>query len=271
MKIFIYSLFIFQSCSYSQDANSSIEHEKISMQSERYIHDDIDLLRKVSEKSELGLFQKTSDSLISKWTGKEEFQIIVQEVCNNLSSKGFEPRNERHELLKKYSSIGLFDIDNLTLNHSFSFLNHFTYANVVLNWSENQNFEKERAILTEKWLKNWQILETDKEVDFNFNDLPELNVPPPERANSISGVDPKEIEDPELRKEYELAIEKNRIKTENFNYQKTLVDLENMYRPQLISYFKQNYAINEAKVVEDLLNSYAIDDRLNTEILAALN
>ena len=70
----------------------------------------------------------------------------------------------------------------------------------------------------------WRRMEQDIKPDFNFADVPAMNVRPPIAPDQgvFSGMDPMDIKDSRLRAEYQAAIEKNRLKADEFNLQFSL-------------------------------------------------
>ncbi len=214
-------------------------------------------IRLAGSKKNLGIFEEVSDSLITIWEKEnpKQYAKLLLEICNNLSSYDFQPREKRMELLEQYSSKALFDPDlSLEIKDRIEFQHYLYYAKKQRSWNKKLEFKAEREVLTRQYLKTLNFL--FNEIDFNFNvkDIPETNILPPFETGMPAGIDPKHINDYNLKKEYEIEIEKNR---EN-NKQMHLHQIHNDYPSKLENYLLDVYSNNtddiEAlrKLFEDL-------------------
>jgi hypothetical protein len=80
--------------------------------------------------------------------------------------------------------------------------------------------------------------------EYDFNDVPMLNVglPPGARVNFVSGMDPNDIEDPQVRSQYSAAVEKNNRHIEEFSTQRELHDLDKQFGRQIVQFLIVAYS-----------------------------
>jgi hypothetical protein len=108
--------------------------------------------------------------------------------------------------------------------------------------------------------------------NFDFTDRPVLHVPTPPGTGLPSGVAPNAITDPKLRSEYEMAIARNRAKTQRYNEQSWLkLNAEAFFRTA------ERYLLNaysrspkDPYELERLLKEYMIDPRVVERLLDAV-
>ncbi len=70
------------------------------------------------------------------------------------------------------------------------------------------------------WLSTYQTLKKACDPAFNPDDVSAINITPP--GGDIPGIAPEGIKDPELRRQYELALAANREKSNRHRYQSLL-------------------------------------------------
>jgi hypothetical protein len=114
-------------------------------------------------------------------------------------------------------------------------------------------------------------MEQDTKANFNFADEPAMNVQPPNVPGQgvFSGMDPMDIKDSRLRTEYQAAIEKNRLKAEEFNRQYRLRNTKEPFIAHaewlLLSALKVDPGV-EGSVISSL--SLVRDDAARERVLA---
>lgn len=129
-----------------------------------------------------------------------------------------------------------------------------------------------RKSLATLQLAGWQRI--DKTIDENWdpNDTGVLNVSPPDGANANAGVAPEAIADPNLRAEYERAIEINRQKIARATLQRKARDLKKYWIPGVERFLIKAYMDDPDRLeeLEVLLSSYIEDEAKRSRILDAV-
>jgi len=230
----------------------------------------IKIIQSTGAKKDLPLLQAVSDSLIQKMNQEDPLRAkIYLEVCDQLSSWNFQPEMAKLQLLKKTASDGLA-VKKAALETEFQLLNHYQYVSQQLAWSNDDDFAIQRKSITQKWLNAWSKLETDLDPNFNFDDVPMLNIAPPEASGMPAGVDPQEISDLALRAEYEKMIEENAQKAANYKHQLDMREQAKNYRSSLLAYFHSNYTKEQLPEVRALVESMLRENALKKEIYQSI-
>ena len=110
------------------------------------------------------------------------------------------------------------------------------------------------------------IIDLKRDAKFDPNDMPLLNVAPPDGSGLDSGMDPDQIKDPILKKEYLDAIEKNHVKAENYNFQSGLISKREEVIQYVVSYVKRSFSSGEMADVKDLIEAQLKNDPFRNEI-----
>lgn len=233
-------------------------------------------IRSTGEKKNSVVFEEVSDSLIAKWEKEDlnSFAILLLEICNNLSSYDLQPREKRMELLEQYASRALFHPKlTLEVKQQIAFQYHLYYARKQRNWVNRTDFRTERERLTQLWLNTLNQIHQEIDLNFNFSDVSEFNIPPPHETGLLTGIDPKHIQDSVLRKEYKLKIKKNRQKAEMYEQQVLLHQIYKDYPDKLEDYILAVYSNNwkDLETLHQLFVHNSIEKYFQEKIIAALN
>ncbi len=151
----------------------------------------------------------------------------------------------------------------------FCLRQHFEHEKGMVKGAE---WSKQRTEKARFWLRAWQKLEQEIKRDFNFEDRPPAEVPPPPGLRIREGtplLPPQAIPDPKLRKQYAQAIEENKKKRAEYARQVELHDLDKRYVKKAEHYLVAMYAIppfNRAEL-EQYLNEYRIGQDVSSRIL----
>jgi len=124
-----------------------------------------------------------------------------------------------------------------------------------------------RRFQAELWFCVLDIIEKEINRNYDINKQPSINVSPP--GPYPSGIAPEAIKEPELRKEYEKAIEENSRKIKEHKYQSMLRQMEVEFPKKLQTlliwfYARDPDAIEELK---RLFEKYKTNKKLSVEIL----
>jgi hypothetical protein len=128
---------------------------------------------------------------------------------------------------------------------------------------EIQDFTGRREARKKK-LELWLsvLSRIDKEIDPSFDpaDVPAMSITPPAvpGENTYSGMSPKDIKDPQARRKYEQALEKNQAKTARYSYQRKLMKLNERLSRKAEAYIKRAYlkSPESAKEVEEVVSKH---------------
>ena len=233
----------------------------------------VNRLEPLRDSRDLNTLEKTVGELDQELSqvGGEDYSRSMLYVCNLLSSYDFRNYGRQNRLLHQYADKALMNPASKPLEVVLQLLAHLEddfedpeTRNDLERWAGK------RRARTEQWLRALQQLDNEMQKDFNFADLPQVNIAPP-AANLPSGVAPEAIQDPVMRKEYEAAIERNRQKADAFARQWELRELRSRYWPIGSRYIARAYSrppLDEAEL-QGLLNEHLSDEDSKAAILDA--
>lgn len=129
-----------------------------------------------------------------------------------------------------------------------------------------------RKSRSDLWLRTWEKLNKLKDQDFDPKDVPELNVSPPKETMLPPGVSPESIDDDDLRKVYEAAIEKNRAKAAYYNQQFQIRQIEDRYKEIAREYLTHLYskAPSNDKELSQLLEKFIPEESERKRIMDSI-
>ncbi len=148
--------------------------------------------------------------------------------------------------------------------------------------NEMENFSKFQEPSSKEWTevrkaeaKLWfcvlQSVRKEIDRDYNFNTLPHINVAPP--GPYPSGIAPEFIKEPELRKEYEKAIAKNKTIVSRYNFQYKLRDIEKNLSRELENFMVKAYS-KAPQSTDELIRyfeKYNVEQEMRIRILKRIN
>jgi hypothetical protein len=125
---------------------------------------------------------------------------------------------------------------------------------------------------TERWLHAWHRLDNAIDPTWDPNDLPMLNVAPPEGVSGFAGMPPELIKDADLRAKYEEAIERNKEKIRMRNEQLKLRSIKRQYFQIVKKYLTETYSIppHDEDAAVALIKSQVKDPKTRAEFLEAV-
>jgi hypothetical protein len=168
-------------------------------------------------KQNLGVLQEVLKGVEERADDPERYAVMVQRAFLALHVKGTEDRDLAARLQQKYLLAALDRRDRISTLTELGLVRALR-PNVP---STEVAGKDELRTKVDLLFHAWRRLEQDIKPDFNFADKFEINVSPPivPGEGVISGMDPMGIKDSRLRAEYQAAIEKNRVKAEEYNRQ----------------------------------------------------
>jgi hypothetical protein len=95
----------------------------------------------------------------------------------------------------------------------------------------------------ETWLALVALIDENLDPDFDPQDLPSVGVDPPRSGNVAypPGADPKLIADPQARRQYEAALEKNKEHAEQYRIQTWLRRFDQSFSPKVERFIRTSY------------------------------
>ncbi len=121
-------------------------------------------------------------------------------------------------------------------------------------------------------LRAWQRIEQTIDRNWDPDDMPAMNLAPPNATGLPSGVAPSAVKDPQLRAEYEAAIEANRQKAARYRLQSRARKLKKRWIRHAERFIIRTYIQPPARLaeLEALLNVYVADAAKRARILDAV-
>ena len=227
-------------------------------------------LEPLRDSRDINTLEKTVNEIEQdlRQAGGEDYSRFMLYVCNLLSSFDFREYQRQTQLVKQYADAALANAPFLALQTELQLLAHLEEDFGGPGGTKTEWTSKRRSRAA-RWMTALQRLENETQADFNFNDLPQINIEPPPGTNLPAGIAPEAIQDPALRKEYETAIQKNQQKADTFARQFQLRELRNRYRPLGVRYIARAYSrppFDEAEL-QQLLNEHFSDEGNKAAIL----
>lgn len=220
--------------------------------------------------NDLEQYEKFADEIQKKWSqrSREYNARLILEICGPLSSGTF-PGDRRYDLAKKYALSVLDKPDEISIETELELTGHVVTMMYTPSSPKGEDFTNRRKKDIEVRLRAWKRLVDSIDPNWDPNDKPLLNVPPPPNTTISAGASPKHIKDPKLRAEYEEAIEKNRQKAERYNEQYRLCNWLKRFPKSaekyiVLAYSEPPFNLEELKLY---LDKYIADEKTRSRIL----
>jgi hypothetical protein len=210
----------------------------------------------------LDLWDKTEQEWGSR--GGKEYGQLTLEMMQVLNSNRFKSDDDTAlKLGGRYAFVALRKADSFDLETEWRLLLHLKIFSNDMRLTGSQL--EERNGYVKQWLHALKRLETEKDPNFDPNDVGRLNVTPPEGVPvRLSGMSPESIKDPKLRAEYENAIKANSRKLEYFNQQYRLRQDEEFIVKHAVKYISVMYAQSPSNMAE--LNKLMRDANISKDV-----
>jgi hypothetical protein len=186
-------------------------------------------------------------------------------ACGQISSYDYPDRSKQATLLSRYA-ISVLSSGSLSLEERLPFVEFLGLDPSNIDETAWQNLRREKARL---WLETWRLLSETQDPNFDFQDVPTINVAPPPGAGVPAGGSPSDIKDPRLRAEYEGAIALNRAKIKRFNEQHFVRMTADKFYEHAQRYLVNAYSRTPSNPMElgKLLSVYVGDEAVRNRIL----
>lgn len=225
--------------------------------------------REVSELARLG------EEIEITWSNLNptSYASLMLEVCNALSSTDLKD-DTQYVLEQKYASLVLSKQLEIPV---------VTEAKLVLHLQDDIEYIKgqvstaewaqQRRAKADIWLRTWQRLNAAIDPNFDFKDLPLMNVPLPPGVSGPAGMSPLHIKDPAIRERYQQAIDENDKKATAYRVQLALYQERETYGKALEAYLVRAYSRppESRHELETILKAHLVEDRLSSSILGKMS
>lgn len=231
-------------------------------------------IKAAREARDINELERVGDAIELNWDKLDasSYASLMLEVCNALSSTNLSGDNQ-YNLEQKYASLTLSKQLQIPADLEAQLVLHLQedieYVKGQLNKEE---WQEKRLNKAELWLRTWHHLNMAIDPNFDFKDLPLESVPLPPGVAGTAGMSPDMIQDPNLRAQYQSAIEANRRKAENFRTQSALYKMREIFRERMKSYLIRAYSRppEKTKELEEVLRKYFVDENMLTSLLNAV-
>jgi hypothetical protein len=202
--------------------------------------------------------------------GKQAHLAFLLQVCNLLSSIDFGNYDRQHSLIRRFAEKGLKGPAAIPVDMELQLMLLLEHASedVHAKATTQERAEMRRA-RTIRWLRALQRVADEIDKNFDFNDLPELNIAPPPGAKVSAGAAPGHISDPKVRAQYEAAIANNKRKAETLTRQLQLRQMLKTIAPEAEQFIIRAYSRPPFNLAElkDLLDRHLPKNRRRDAIL----
>ena len=255
-----------------------VGNEALQMEKQEYEQDlsQIESFRKSLRSgpiNDINSFEKFADEIQSKWSRKnrEYYARLMWEICGPLSSGRFNDERQ-HDLAREYALSALAEPNEIPLETELELIGHVMTDTVTPRAPTGQEWVQRRK--QDVWIRlhAWRRLTEAIDPTWDPNDLPYINVPLPRGTEGSSGMAPEDIKDPNLRAEYEAAIEKNRQKAEKYSEQYQLRKWLKRFPKRAEEYIIEAYSkppFDEAEL-KQYMDKYITDTETKARILDAV-
>lgn len=241
-----------------------------NLESLREVEANLKALKGTDRLEDLINSQRNIEYLLGK-TGGPNYGMLYRNLLAALTTeKIIESHPEALGLAQDYVEIALRRSDSFDFETEWFLLMYLRYPTNEASLDNSQIEARRRR--TDLWLHLLKRIDDEKDTDFDQNDLPALNVQPPEGSNIIAGMSPDAITDPVLREQYKAAIKKNSENAAYFSHQIRLRQDEDSIIKNAVKYISLMYSKvpYNSDELRNALDKYAISDdiilRISKEI-----
>jgi len=221
--------------------------------------------------NDLAVYEQFADEIWAKWASKNKQCLaeLTLRMVRPLSSGLFTDRRQ-YALARTYILSALSEPNQVSLETEFGLVSDILVRMVPEPGGEA--FARLRRMDAEAILHLWKRLTDTIDPNWNPNDRPYLNVPPPPGVIGTSGMAPQMIRYPKQRAAYEEAIEKNRLKAQKFHQQRMSRRWFSSFSPQGEKYIIQIYSEPpyDSEELSILLMQSLRDKQIRARILDAV-
>jgi hypothetical protein len=177
-----------------------------------------------------------------------EYSKLVYEICSRINSAPM--KNKKHMAFVQSLAISTVNSKKgpVDLSVRIAGFIQIDFGHAESDFGTNGWAESRRKAMG-TILGAYSRLEKEVDRKFDFKDTPYVNIAPP-GGKYPSGISPTAIEEPEIRKLYELALEANSNKIKEHNRQRDLHELEIQYLRNIEINTVRAYSIEPMNIQE---------------------
>ena len=234
---------------------------------------DIKTIDSLAVQRDITELEKVANSIHHRWRGtnQEKHAQLTLRICQQVGSGRFGGAQQT-SLPREHALVGLEQADKLEIETELALVGYMMTDISGADAPKGRDWAQIRRVDLRARLHAWKRLRNAIIPAWDPNDRPLRNVSPPSTTGLPAGVSPNAVREPELRKEYEAAIEANRQKAETYRRQYRLRNLQKVFEPLAEEYIIRAYSKPplESKELQDDLVSYGIDPAMRKRILEAV-
>lgn len=219
----------------------------------------LEALRRSRDINSLVVF---ADEIEEKWNGRDasHYGGLMLNIIDSFPLTDAE-RSMQTALSQKYALLTLKKFENIPVEIALliiPFLQVDEDTDTLQGSVSREEHRKEKVLW---WFRGLQRLDREIDKNFDVNDAPIANISQLPNTGLPSGVEPSAIKDPKLRKEYEIALAKNKKKAQYFNRQYKLIQLNQVFPRQAELYISSAYSRRHVNLEElkQFLETYISD------------
>jgi hypothetical protein len=220
---------------------------------------------------DLDELERAGERIERRWTG-EPYVALMARLCDEVRSWDHDDASRQLALEQRFAKAALAIPGEIRIEHEVALLLHLQEELDQVPEVPEDPWARQRLAGARRWLQAWSRLQREIDEGFDFEDMPALSVEPPAGSGVEAGTSPEAVEDPELRKRYEEAIEDNQRKAAEYSRQMELRRLDRKFSPVAERYLIRAYSRDPAGVeeLETLLEQYVADDAVRRRILSSV-
>lgn len=202
---------------------------------------------------------KTEDKQLASYAARvEEWHRSDGPLCYAKISltiaNAFADHSERddrsRQLERHYAELGLSVADSVPVDLELYLVKH-----LVPSFETGAGASDETWRMAALWAHAWHRIEVETIPNFDFGDLPFINVPLPIGSAGAAGMAPDAIPDPRQRAEYAAAIQANKKKLETYNTQLMLRRATPDFTASLENFFVKSFRSTDVGSIVGVLSS----------------
>jgi hypothetical protein len=254
---------------YILERYAASKHQQLNDQAsiDRELGEDLAALESQQESRNFGQVEAIVRQGSAKWQSRDRsaFLSFMSKACAVLSSYDLGDRGKQSVLLNQLA-MTVLEGGGLALKNQMEFVEFLTRDPVGL---DGEAWSKLRLAKTKLWLEAWRRVSGSIDPNFDFEDLPLMNVSPPNGVALPPGISPESIRDPKLRRDYETAIVQNAAKATRFNEQYWLKNNAARFLGHVERYLINAYSRppDDLPGLDQLLSEYVADKDVHSRVL----
>ena len=265
LAVFLFAVMVSSTLFAAEEDNARIYEEKVKQ------------IEMLGQAKDLHALERLGQEIKREWrsTDINMYVRLTLKVAQEIGSRDFK-FNKRFGLAQDFAIQALEYANVIPLEMECKLIiwvqGRFNADGNVLQGAQWASFRKKQLLLR---LHAWQRIKATIDKNWDPNDTGVINVCPPAGSNIPAGGAPSGIKDPQLRAEYEAAIEVNSQKIARSNLQILARRLNKRWIPGaqraiIRAYIEAPSEKAELEELEKYLLQYGVDEKARSTILDAV-